>query len=97
MPHGRPRVPTSNASLCVHLVPEQGVGLAFSQVGTPLMSLSIGDVSASGPFFTCHACAQLCRSSQAAVVANVGNLRDLQSIEKNSLPTFPHGLLLTVG
>ena len=27
--------------------------LTFVQVGTPLMSFSMGEVSASGPFFTC--------------------------------------------
>jgi hypothetical protein len=27
----------------------------FVQVGTPLMSFSMGEVSASGPFFTCGA------------------------------------------
>lgn len=31
-------------------------GLTFVQVGTPLMSFSMGDVSARGPFFTCSAC-----------------------------------------
>ena len=33
----------------------------FSQEGTPLMSLSMGDVSASGPFFTCPRRAALSR------------------------------------
>lgn len=48
------------AVLYLQFTPEQKSGLALSQVGTPLMSLSMGDVSASGPFFTCHACAQSC-------------------------------------
>ena len=35
-------------------VPDKGTikNRAFSQEGTPLMSLSMGDVSASAPFFT---------------------------------------------